>query len=147
MTVKVERAFDVEAPITEVWDVLTDETIRAETISVVSEFELRPGTEHNEVIWYLSLPIPLVDSTVAVRTRDVDRDPPRYVRFVGKSKVMTVTGEHELSETSSGCRVANRFVVDGKLPGIERFFKRNIDTEIENFRRAITNRVDGVEER
>ncbi len=146
MTVKVERAFDVDAPIAEVWDVLTDETIRAETISVVKEFELRPDTD-NEVIWYLSLPIPLVDSTIAVRTRDVDRDPPRYVRFAGTSKVMTVTGEHTLSETESGSHVVNRFVVDGKLPGIERFFKRNIDTEIENFRRAIVDRVDTVEER
>ena len=146
MTVKVERAFDVNAPIAEVWDVLTDETIRAETISVVKEFELRPDTD-NEVIWYLSLPIPLVDSTIAVRTRDVDRDPPRYVRFAGTSKVMTVTGEHTLSETESGSHVVNRFVVDGKLPGIERFFKRNIDTEIENFRRAIVDRVDTVEER
>lgn len=59
---------------------------------------------------------------------------------------MTVTGEHELTETESGCHVVNRFVVDGKVPGVERFFKRNIDTQIENFRQAILDSVQDVEE-
>jgi len=146
MTVEVERAFEIDAPITAVWEQLTDETKRAETISVVESFEVRDRNGHADVVWQLALPIPLVRSTVAVRTRDVDRDPPRYVKFVGRSKVLTVTGEHELSETDSRTRVVNRFVVDGKVPGVERFFKRNIDGEIENFRQAILAAVHEVEE-
>ena len=146
MTVEVERTFDVGASVTDVWSVLSDEERRAETISVVEDYELRPGSEHNEVVWYLSLPIPLVSSTIAVRTRDVERNPPHYVKFVGQSKVMTVTGEHELTERDGGCRVVNRFVVDGRVPGIERFFKRNIDSEIENFRTAIQSNATEIEE-
>lgn len=146
MTVEVERAFDVGAPIEAVWELLSDEETRAQTIGVVESYELRPDSKHNEVVWHLSLPIPVIRSTVAVETRDVERDPPRYVKFLGKSKVMTVTGEHELTETASGCHVVNRFVVDGKVPGVERFFKRNIDTQIENFRQAILESVQDVEE-
>lgn len=137
MTVEVERAFDVEAPITAVWEILSDEEARAKTISVVQSYDLRSGGEHSEVVWHLSLPIPVVRSTIAVRTRDVERDPPRYVKFAGTSKVMTVTGEHELRETDTGCHVVNRFIVDGKVPGVERFFERNIDGEMENFRESI----------
>ncbi|SDJ29969.1 Carbon monoxide dehydrogenase subunit G [Halovenus aranensis] len=140
MTVEVERSFDVDVPIERVWDLLSEEEIRAETIGVVESYETRPGSQHNEVVWNLSLPIPVISSTVAVKTRDVEREPPHYVKFAGTSKVMTVTGEHELEETETGCHVVNRFMVDGKVPGVERFFKRNIDTQMENFRMAI---VDG----
>ena len=63
---------------------------------------------------------------------DVERDDPEFVRFVGRSKVMDVRGEHELTPTDDGCAVRNRFVVDGRFPGVERFFKRNIDEEIDN---------------
>ncbi|MFC7072557.1 SRPBCC family protein [Halovenus rubra] len=146
MTVEVERAFDVEAPIDVVWPLLSDEETRAETIGVVDSYEVRGKSGHNNVIWNLSLPIPVISSTVSVRTRDVERDPPNYVKFAGTSKVMTVTGEHELSETETGCHVVNRFVVDGKVPGIESFFKRNIDTEISNFEQAIQDSAADVEE-
>ena len=146
MTVEVERAFEVDAPIAAVWELLSDEETRAKTISVVKEYELRSEGGHSQVIWHLQLPIPLISSTIAVRTRDVERDPPRYVKFVGQSKVLTVTGEHRLSETESGCRVVNRFIVDGKVPGVETFFERNIDAEIENFRLAILDHVSDVEE-
>lgn len=146
MTVEVERAFDVDVPIEAVWALLSDEETRAKTIGVVESYEVRTDSEHNEVIWQLSLPIPVVRSTVAVRTRDVERDPPRYVKFAGTSKVMTVTGEHELTETESGCHVVNRFVVDGKVPGVERFFERNIDKEMDNFRQAILDSASDVEE-
>ena len=40
----------------------------------------------------------------------------------------------------------NRFVVDGKLPGVERFFERRIDDEIENIRQLVVERDTGVEE-
>jgi hypothetical protein len=50
---------------------------------------------------------------------------------------MRVQGEHELEATDTGCRLHNRFVVDGKVPGLERFFKRNLDDELTNIERAI----------
>lgn len=128
MAVEVERSFDVEASIEEVWDLLSDPANRAEAISFVERFE----TTDDVTTWHIRLPIPLVNRTIKVRTEDIKRDPPRYVKFVGRSKVMNVTGEHELTETESGCRVRNRFVVEGKVPGVERFFKRNFDAEIRN---------------
>jgi carbon monoxide dehydrogenase subunit G len=59
------------------------------------------------------------------------------VEFVGKSKVMHVVGEHELEEIDGGTRLTNRFVVDGKVPGVERFFKRNMEAEFDNLEDAI----------
>jgi len=50
---------------------------------------------------------------------------------------MDVTGEHEIVETDDGARLENAFVVNGKLPGVERFFKRNLDSELENLQRAL----------
>jgi carbon monoxide dehydrogenase subunit G len=147
MTVEVERAFDVDAPIETVWELLSDDETRAQTISVVESYDLRGHGDHQAVIWQLSLPIPLVSSTISVRTRDVERDAPSYVKFIGQSKVMTVTGEHELTETDDGgCHVVNRFIVDGKVPGVEKFFKRNIDGEIDNFQRVIRDHIRDIEE-
>lgn len=50
MTVEVERAFDVGAPIEAVWELLSDEETRAQTIGVVESYELRPDSKHNEVV-------------------------------------------------------------------------------------------------
>ena len=50
---------------------------------------------------------------------------------------MRVVGEHELEEIENGTRLTNRFIVDGKLPGVERFFKRNMDAEFDNLEDAI----------
>ena len=124
------------------WELLSDSEYRARAVSVVERYEV----DGDQTTWYIKLPIPLVGGTVAVRTHDVERDPPRYVKFLGKSKVMTVTGEHELTETEDGCRVRNRFVVDGKLPGVEQFFERNVDDEFENIRKAVSDSVEEVDD-
>jgi carbon monoxide dehydrogenase subunit G len=142
MTVEVERTFEVDAPIEDVWELLADETNRARSIEVVEEFD----TGGEETIWQIALPLPVTDRTISVRTWDIERDSPNYVEFVGRSKAMDVVGEHELTETETGCRVHNRFVVDGKLPGVERFFERRIDDEIENIRQLVVERDTGVEE-
>jgi carbon monoxide dehydrogenase subunit G len=141
MTVEVERSFDVESPQTEVWELLASDENRARAIAVVDRFE----DDGDETIWYVKLPGPLSSRTMAVRTWDLQRTPPEYVRFVGRSKAMDVTGEHELTETETGCRVRNRFVVDGKIPGVERFFKRNIDDEIDNIMSLVPTAVRPVE--
>lgn len=136
MVVEVERTFDVAVPVEEAWESIADPAVRAGAISVVSDYEI----DGEWATWHLELPIPLVRRTISVRTRDVERDPPRFVRFQGSSKVMDVTGEHELTPTDDGCRIRNRFVVDGHVPGVEGFFRRSIDDEIENLRRVVVSR-------
>lgn len=143
MVVDVERTFDVGAPVEAVWEILSDPDKRAQAISVVQSYE----QEGDEYVWQLALPIPVINGTVAVRTWDVDTDPPTFVQFRGRSRVMQVTGEHEITPTEDGARVRNRFVVDGRVPGVERFFKRNVDDEIRNILEAISDHagVDRVE--
>ena len=138
MTVRVERVIDVPVPIEEVWAFIADPEKRARPISVVSDFELLDG---NEAVWHIKLPIPVVNRTIRVETEERVREPPTYVEFVGKSKVMHVVGEHELEETEEGTRLTNRFVVDGKVPGVERFFKRNMETEFDNLDDALTDEL------
>jgi carbon monoxide dehydrogenase subunit G len=138
MTVRVERVIDVPVPIEEVWAFIADPEKRARPISVVSDFELLDG---NEAVWHIKLPIPVVNRTIRVETEERVREPPTYVEFVGKSKVMHVIGEHELEETAEGTRLTNRFVVDGKVPGVERFFKRNMETEFDNLDDALTDEL------
>jgi carbon monoxide dehydrogenase subunit G len=142
MTVEVERTFEVDATIEEVWELLADEANRARAIEVVEEFD----TGGEETVWQIALPLPVTDRTISVRTWDIERESPNYVEFVGRSKAMDVVGEHEITATETGCRVRNRFVVDGKLPGVERFFRRRIDGEIDNIRRLVVERDTGVEE-
>lgn len=138
MVADVERTFEVAAPIEKVWELIADPTKRAESISVVESY----SDEGEEFIWHLELPIPVVNGTVAVRTQDIRRDPPEYVKFIGRSKVMEVTGEHILESTDTGCRVTNRFVVNGKVPGVEKFFQRRIDAEIDNLFQMLKDELE-----
>lgn len=134
MTVRVERVVDVPAPREAVWEFISDPEKRARPISVVSDFEL---LDDGSAVWHLKLPIPVINRTIRVETEEKERRPPEYVEFVGRSKVMRVVGEHELEEIENGTRLTNRFIVDGKLPGVERFFKRNMDAEFDNLEDAI----------
>jgi carbon monoxide dehydrogenase subunit G len=126
VTVRVTRSFDVDAPPEQVWDFRSDPAQRASAISVVERYE----TTDDGAVWHVRVPVPLVDRTVSVRTRDVERDPPRYVKFVGRSKAFRVTGEHRISARDGGSTVENTFVVDGRVPGVERFFRRQLDAEL-----------------
>jgi len=128
MTVEVERVVTVDADVEEVWDVLSDSAARARAISVAESYRV----EGEEVVWQVSLPIPLIRRTIAVRTHDEERDPPHFVRFVGTSRAFDVEGEHELTEVEAGTRVRSAFHVDGNLPGVERFFRQNVDDELAN---------------
>ena len=141
MTVRVEQSFRIPAPVEDVWAFISDPAKRAGAISVVDDFEVG---DDGVATWYLDLPLRLLSNAFAIETREVERDPPRHVRFVGRSKVMSVQGEHDLDAVDGGTRLTNRFVVDGRVPGVERFFERNLPGEIDNLERAI--RADlGVE--
>jgi len=138
VTVRVERVFDVPASREQVWSFIADPAKRASAISVVTDYSV----DGDVATWQLELPIPVISRTVSVETRDTDRDPPSYVRFVGRSRVMHVVGEHELTPTDDGTRVTNRFVVEGKLPGVERFFDRNMDAELDNLEAALLDELE-----
>ena len=134
MTVRVERTFELEVSPERVWEFIADPAKRARPISVVESFDVHDDTH---ATWHISLPIPLVSRTIAVETEDTAREPPEHVEFVGRSTVMRVVGEHELEAVENGTQLTNRFIVDGKVPGVERFFKRNMEREFDNLENAI----------
>jgi carbon monoxide dehydrogenase subunit G len=134
MTASIERVFEIPAPPADVWTVIADPEQRARSISVVTDFE---ATGDRTAVWHVSLPIPRLNRTIRVETEDVEVDPPTYVRFVGRSKAMNVRGEHRLEATETGTRLTNRFRVDGRLPGVETFFKRKLDDELANLEAAV----------
>jgi len=142
MTVRVSRTFEFDVPGERVWEFMADPENRADAISVVDSCDLRGN---NRAIWHVKLPIPLVNSTVQVKTEDIAVEPPRRVKFSGRSKALNVTGEHTITETDTGCTLTNEFVVDGKLPGVERFFKRNLDSEMDNLEAALRADIDADE--
>lgn len=136
MTVRVERTFELPVPPERVWEFIVDPEQRARAISVVSDFTL-DDADGRKATWKVDLPIPLVNRTATVETEDVRREPPEYVKFIGRSKLMRVTGEHEIEAIEGGSRLTNRFVVDGRLPGVERYFEKNLDDELANLEAAI----------
>ncbi|WP_415381829.1 SRPBCC family protein [Halosimplex sp. TS25] len=139
MTVRVERSFELPADRERVWEFIADPGKRASAISVVDDYTVH---DDGSATWHIRLPIPVVDRTIAIETEDEERRAPEYVRFVGRSKVMNVVGEHELTETETGTELTNRFVVDGSLPGVERFFKRNLDDELDNLEAALVEDLE-----
>jgi len=134
MTVRVERSIELPVEPERVWAFISDPEKRAGAISVVEGFDLHGD---GEATWHVTIPLPLVNKTAEVRTREVERDPPRFVRFVGDSSVMQVEGEHEVEPTETGTRLVNRFTVDGKLPGVESYFRKNLDEELTNLDAAL----------
>jgi len=134
MVVRVERVVDAPASPEQVWAFIADPAKRAGAISVVEDFEIVAEDRAN---WHVRLPIPVVNRQITFETKENERDPPKYVEFTGDSKVAHIVGKHTLEETAEGTRLTNRFVVDGKLPGVERFFKRNLETEFDNLERTL----------
>ncbi len=139
MVVRAERVVEIPAPRADVWAFIDDPEKRARPISVVTDFEL--GSD-GTAVWQVALPV--TSRTLRVETEDRKRTPPEYVEFVGNSKAFRVVGEHELTETEEGTELRNTFTVEGRLPGVETFFKRNIDDELKNLERAILTDL-GVE--
>ena len=134
MTVRVSRTFEFDSPAADVWAFISDAEQRAGAISVVDTFEVN---DDGTATWHVALPIPVIRSTISVETEEVERDPPNRVKFVGKSRAFRVTGEHIITGTDGGCRLANEFVVEGRLPGVESFFERNFDAELDNLEDAL----------
>ena len=141
MVVRVERAVDVRAPRETVWEFIADPERRARPISVVEQFEQRDENTH---VWHVALPIPVINRTIAIETTEHTRDPPSYVEFVGTSKVLRVVGEHPLTESDGMTRLVNRFTVEGNVPGVERYFKKNLDTELDNLEAALREYLQTV---
>jgi carbon monoxide dehydrogenase subunit G len=142
MTVTVERTFSFAAPTADVWAFISDPRSRAEAISVVQDYDIEERSSGDRATWHVKLPIPVVNRTTAVETRDVERREGEFVKFVGRSKVMRVVGEHEVVPTEEGCELRNRFRVEGKLPGVERYFKKNLDGELDNLEAALREALE-----
>lgn len=140
MTVRVERVLELPVAIEEVWAFIADPAERAGAISVVEDYEVQ---DDGRATWHVQLPIPLVSRTIAVETREVTRDRPSYVEFDGRSSVFHVVGEHELEAVEGGTRLASRFVVDGRVPGVERFFESRLGDELDNLETALLSALDG----
>lgn len=133
MTVELTRETTVPASPETVWEFIADPARRADAISVVEEYELAGDT----ATWYVTVPLPFSSKTLAVETTETDRRPPEYVRFVGSAPGVDVTGVHTLTAVAEGTTLSNQFVVSGTLPGVERYFKRNLDTELANLEQAL----------
>ncbi len=138
MTARVERAFTVSGSREAVWEFISDPANRARAISVVDSFEI----DGDRATWHISLPIPVINKTFEVRTRNVELSPPEYVRFEGNSSVFDVLGEHRIIEEDGETQLVNTFTVDGRMPGVERFFRRNLDGEIQNLEQALLDHLD-----
>ncbi|MDR5657107.1 SRPBCC family protein [Halodesulfurarchaeum sp. HSR-GB] len=138
MTARVEREFTVSASPDAVWEFISDPGNRARAISVVDRFE----TSGETTTWFIELPIPMVRKTFRVRTRTVELTPPEYVRFEGNSSVFDVLGEHRIVPGEDETTIVNTFTVDGHAPGVEAFFKRNLDGEIRNLESALKSHLE-----
>ena len=142
MTVRIDRELTVPAPPERVWEFIADPDNRAAAISVVKDWE---GTDDGHTIWHVKLPIPVINRTIPVETRDRVRTPPKKVTFAGTSKVFRVKGEHELEPVDDGTRLVSRFMVDGKAPGVESFFKRRLDGELDNLETALLDWLENTD--
>ncbi|CCQ32374.1 polyketide cyclase-dehydrase protein [Halorhabdus tiamatea SARL4B] len=129
MSLRLEHVIEVSATPEEVWRFIADPEQRARYISVVEDYTIEGD---RAATWEIALPIPVIDSTITVKTEDVERRDPEFVKFVGRSRAVRVVGEHELTPTEAGTRLTNTFTVEGRLPGVERFFKKNLEAEFEN---------------
>lgn len=135
MTVRATREFVFDAAPADVWAFISDAEKRAGAISVVDGFEV---TGSNTAVWHVALPVPMISSTMRVETEEIQKEPPEYVKFVGKCRAFHVTGEHTVEDMGDGqTRLVNEFVVDGRLPGVETFFERNLDEEMDNLEDAL----------
>ena len=134
MSVRVERTETFDATPEQVWAFISDPENRASAISVVADYRVDPA-DPTRCTWDVELPIPLLSRTATVETHDRIRDPPKLVEFTGRSSVLDVTGRHEIRETEGGTELLSRFDVDGRLPGVERYFTRTLDDELDNLRR------------
>ncbi|MFB6137886.1 MAG: SRPBCC family protein [Halobacteriaceae archaeon] len=135
MTVRVERTVHVNAPPEQVWGLVADPAFRAGAIDVVAAHDV----DDDGATWEVELP--LVPRTLTVETTENESDPPQFVRFVGRSAAFHVVGEHELEPADGGTRLRSRFTVDGRLPGVERFFEANLDAELERLERALQTQL------
>ena len=139
MTVRVQRTFEFDAPPEAVWSFIADPASRAEAISVIDSYE---ANDDGTMTWRVRLPIPGINATVPVETEETRKEPPDLVEFVGRSNALRVTGKHTVEATETGSLLRNEFVVNGRLPGVERYFKKNLDDELDNLERSLREALE-----
>jgi carbon monoxide dehydrogenase subunit G len=143
MVINAERTFDVAVPPENVWGFMADPEHRAQSISVVADFD---RIDEDRMTWHLSIPISAIDKTVTVETKDTVRDSPSRLEFVGRSDVGRIEGEHEFTATETGTRVTNQLQVDGSVPGIETYFEENLGEELDNLETTIRTELESDSE-
>jgi len=139
VVVRVERSVEVAAPPREVWEFLADPKNRAEAVSVVERAEVH-GPE--TVTWFVEIPVPYLDRTMEIRTEDRVRDPPNRAEWVGRATGIYVEGEHVVTGDDDTTTVENWFAVESSIPGVEGYFERNLEAEMENLRAALLSAVE-----
>jgi hypothetical protein len=88
------------------------------------------------------LPIPFIERTIAVETQDVVIEPPEHVEFIGRSPAFAVRGVHDVEPVDEAhTALDTAFIVDGKIPGVERFFQEHLDEELQHLASALQAEV------
>ncbi len=134
----VERTFDVHAPLTQVWDFLSD---------FVRLGAVLPGCERVEVLsqgqtdWYMERKVGLLRKRFVVRTETTAFDEPRHAAWTGESKELSMAGSIELRPIGAS-RTSVTYVGAVKAKGparqvLNRYFKARIDTDIDEFVRNV----------
>lgn len=142
MVVSTEQTFEVAASPDRVWGFMADPEHRARSISVITDFD---RVDERRTTWYLSIPVPSLNKTITVETKDTLRDSPSRLEFVGRSDAGRIEGEHEFTATENGTSVANQLMINGNVPGIETFFENHLNEEIDNLETAIRSELEDSE--
>lgn len=124
MTQPIRREIEVDVSRAEVWAFLSCHRRKAAVIDQVAEVDV----QGDDAEWRVRIPLPAVRSHVRVRTRDLAKEAPRFVRFSASAPMVQLTGEHELEELGAQrCRVISRFWIDTQVPGLKQAFRHQLD--------------------
>lgn len=135
---EVERTAELGAAPHEVWELISDPAERAGAISFVKDYEVR----NDEATWHVELPIPLLRPRIDLETRDVEKDPLRYVKLIGRSRLLELTGEHWLEPIEGGTRLTVRVRAEAGAPLVEKFMRKKLEDEVDDLLDTLRRRLD-----